>query len=88
MSYSLIVLSSVTSAKRVERLATEYSIRANTLHTPKSLTRHGCSLSVKVKTEDLKQVYQLAEKLGMEIYGVYDEKNENGKIKYEKVVFR
>lgn len=82
MSYSLIVLTSVTAAKRVEKTAKDYSLYCSTLHTPKTLTKYGCSYSVKVKTENLKQVYSMAEKMGLKIYGVFKELNEGGRINY------
>lgn len=82
---SLIVLTSVTSAKRVERVSMEHGIRCTTVHTPKSLTRYGCSHSVKCPSEDLSTVYLISKKMGMKIYGIYNEKTVNGRTVYEKV---
>ncbi len=83
--YSLIVLTSVTAAKRVEKAAGNYSIRCSTMRTPKTLSEHGCSYSVKVNSENLRQVYSLAEKMGLKIYGVFREAKTEGKINYVKV---
>lgn len=83
--YSLIVLTSVTAAKRVEKSAENSSLRCNIIRTPKTLSEHGCSYSVKVKSENLRQIYSIAEKMGLKIYGVFNEFKTEGKISYVKV---
>ncbi|MBO5453390.1 MAG: DUF3343 domain-containing protein [Clostridia bacterium] len=83
--YSLIVLTSVTAAKRVEKAANDYFLHCSTMRTPKTLSNHGCSYSVKVKSENLRQTFSIAEKMGLKIYGVFNELKEAGKINYVKV---
>lgn len=82
---SLLVLTSVTAAKRVERMGMEHGIRCVTVHTPKSLTQYGCSHSVKVTSDYLKEIYLIARNMGLKIYGIYNEKVLGGKLVYEKV---
>ena len=82
---SLIALTSVTAAKRVERIGAEHGIMCSTVHTPKSLTGYGCSHSVKVPSDYLGEIYLIARNMGLKIYGIYNERVIGGKIVYEKV---
>ncbi len=74
MDYSIISLSSVTAAKRVERAALENGILCQTLHTPKVISKYGCSHSVRVKKVETEKVLLICRQLGIQVRGVYEEK--------------
>ena len=82
----MITLSSVTSAKRVERALFDMGVECRTMHTPKIISQYGCSHSVKVKKCDLETALKLCEKMGVNVRGVFVEKNSGkGKSEYEKI---
>ncbi len=86
MSYSIIALTSVTAAKRVERAALDNGIICMTLHTPKIISKYGCSHSVRVKQALTDEVLTICKQLGIQIRGVYLEKSVGkGKTEYEKI---
>lgn len=85
--YVMITLSSVTSAKRVERVLNESGIVCSTVHTPKIISQNGCSHSVRLKRGELDEALKLCKKMGVNVKGVYAEKNAGkGKPEYEKIV--
>jgi len=86
MTYSIIALSSVTAAKRVERAALDNGIICMTLHTPKIISKYGCSHSVRVKQVYTDEIISLCKQLGIQIRGVYVERTGGkGKTEYEKI---
>ncbi len=86
MNYSIIALSSVTAAKRVERLALENGIFCQTLHTPKIISKNGCSHSVRVKRHLTGDILGICSKLGIQVKGVYAERTvAKGRVEYEKI---
>lgn len=66
-------------------MARNNSFYCTSLHSPKTLSKHGCSYSVKVKNENLKQIYALVEKMGLKVYGVFKEVKDDNRINYVKV---
>lgn len=84
MNY-LIVLTSVTAAKRVSKMAEEHFAHCSVIHTPSALSKVGCSYCIKTESKYYETVYGIAKKMGMQILGLYKEIKENGKIMYVKV---
>ncbi len=74
--YALVILSSVTYAKRMEQLLERKGITCTVGHTPKVLAQKGCSYAVKLKMRDLPVLLNVAESLALKIYGVYRKKGE------------
>ena len=84
--YVIITLSSVTTAKRVERALAETGISCRTMHTPKIISQHGCSHSVRVMRNDKDKVLKLCREMGVNVRGVFAEKSSGkGKTEYEKI---
>ena len=75
MNYCLIPLSSVTSAKRLERECLLNGVLCNVTGTPKGISKNGCSHSLRFKEEDLQKVVSLAKTLNVNINGVFKEQN-------------
>ena len=71
MDYAIIILSSVTHANRVKSECEKKGIFASVGHTPKSLSKKGCSFMVRVKLKDLKYVKEIVDKLLLKTYGIY-----------------
>ena len=74
--YALVILSSVTYAKRIEHLLERKGVTATVGHTPKTLAQKGCSYAVKVKMRDLPLLLELTESLALKVYGVYRKKGD------------
>ena len=74
--YALIIVSSVTYAKRIEQIAERKGITVTIGHTPKCLAQKGCSYAVKVKMRDKAAVLKIAEELMLKVFGVYRRKGE------------
>lgn len=86
MEYSIIALSSVTAAKRVERAALENGIICQTLHTPKIISKYGCSHSVRIKNNMTEKILAICSKLGIQVRGVYlEKKTGKGNTEYEQI---
>ncbi len=84
--YAIVTLSSVTSAKRVERALIDIGISCRTMHTPKIISQYGCSHSVRVSEKDTDKVLKLCREIGVKVRGVFVEKNlGKGKTEYEKI---
>lgn len=71
MDYVLIILSSVTHARRVQKECEKRGIFAAIGHTPKKIANRGCSFMVKVKRKDYDSVIGITESLMLKIYGSY-----------------
>ena len=84
--YVIVTLSSVTSAKRLERALNETGIVCNTLHTPKMISQYGCSHSVRINKNDVDKVLKLCREIGINMRGVYAEiSSGKGMTEYEKI---
>ena len=75
LNYCLIPLSSVTSAKRLERECLYNGVLCSVTGTPKGISKYGCSHSLRFKEADANKVVNIAETLGININGVYKEEN-------------
>ena len=62
-----LVVSSVTTAQRLQKLCRDAGIAVSVLHTPQGLTDRGCSYSVVVKESDLSQAERLAKEHNLPI---------------------
>ena len=82
MNYAIVVLTSITAAKRVERIAGRYGITVCTKHTPKIISPSGCSHSVRVKETRLQDVLKICADLKLSIRGVYREVQTEGQTQY------
>lgn len=57
-----LVVSSVTTAQRLQKLCREAGISVSVVHTPQGLTDRGCSYSVVLKEKDVAFAEELAGK--------------------------
>ncbi|MBQ2968145.1 MAG: DUF3343 domain-containing protein [Clostridia bacterium] len=74
--YVLVILSSVTYAKRVEQLLERSGITCAIGHTPKRIAKKGCSYMVKVKRADLPALLKITDELMLKIHGIYRKKGD------------
>ena len=73
MEYCLAVYSSMTLANRVKTYVKQPGEYVNIIHTPKILSKGGCSYSLRFKCHKLQAVKNISENLGIKIKGVYKE---------------
>ncbi len=85
MNYSIIVLSSVTAAKRAEKMAERYGISCTTSHTPKVISQYGCSHCIKVKPQYTQNVVDICRELQLDVKGVFTEIRNGDFVDYEEV---
>lgn len=71
MDYVLIILSSVTHARRVQKECEKKGIYAAIGHTPKKIANRGCSFMVKVKQKDYNAVMDIIDYLMLKNFGSY-----------------
>ncbi len=88
MNYYLIALSSITTAKRVEKAASDIMISCFVVHTPKGISKYGCSHSVKVKEKDVRSVLDICGRMALEIRGVFEEIKDGGEVRYREAVLK
>lgn len=67
----IIVLSSVTHARRVQKECEKRGIFASIGHTPKKIADRGCSFMVKVKEKDYSSVLNIINTLMLKNYGSF-----------------
>lgn len=67
----LITFSSATTATRIKNELTKSKFSAKVVQTPKSLTKNGCSYSVKTTENALTEAEKAADKLGVRIKKVF-----------------
>ncbi|MBQ7039110.1 MAG: DUF3343 domain-containing protein, partial [Clostridia bacterium] len=67
MDYVLIILSSVTHARRVQKECEKRGIFAAIGHTPKKIASRGCSFMVKVKQKDYAKTLDIINSLMLKI---------------------
>ena len=82
MEYSVIVLTSVTAAQRVSRIAEQYGITCSFFHTPKVISKNGCSHCIKARKEYTNVLVEICGQLGLDVRGVYIERKNYGLIDY------
>lgn len=73
----LIVFSSATTATRVKNELTRNKISAKVVQTPKSLSKSGCSYSVKAPESALFAAENAAAALGVKIKNIFRENGDN-----------
>ncbi len=76
MEYAIIIVSSVTYAKRVEKECEKRGITCVIGHTPAALAKKGCSFMVRVKMRDLKNTLAIIDMLMLKTFGVYRRKGD------------
>lgn len=77
MEYAIIVLSSVTYARRVQTECEREGIACTIGHTPKQIARRGCSFMVKVNIKNLNKALSVVDKLMLKTYGIYKKTGED-----------
>jgi hypothetical protein len=78
MKYYMAVYSSVTVATRVKKNLRKDGAYVGVVHTPKTLTKGGCSYALKFKPAKLSEVKDISRDLGIAIKDIYKEDIENG----------
>lgn len=74
--YALLVLSSVTYAKRVEQILEQRGITSAIGHTPKHIAKKGCSYTLKLKMRDLPEALKITDALMLKVQGIYRKKGD------------
>lgn len=74
MENVLIVLSSVTYARRVQKEGEKQGIYISIGHTPKKISVKGCSYMVKFRKKDFNSVKKIIDNLMLKTYGIYIER--------------
>ncbi len=77
MDYAIVVLSSVTYARRVQTECEKRGIVSTIGHTPKKIARKGCSFMIKVSMKNLKAVLDVIDSLMLKTYGIYKKTGED-----------
>lgn len=85
MEYYLAIYSSITLANRVKQYLSQTGEYAKVIHTPKHLTKSGCSYALRFKKDNLFMVKQISKDFGIKIRGLYKECIENNKKVYVPV---
>lgn len=81
--YYLIAYNSITFANRIKKHFASDGDFVGILHTPKELSKGGCSYSVKVKPEKIKQVLDASNRFGFKIKGVYKQTGDGNYVEVE-----
>ena len=69
--YYIIAYSSITYATRIRNYFKYDGDYVGMLHTPREISKGGCSYSIKVKPGKLEQVLEVSKQCGFKIKGVY-----------------
>lgn len=82
----LLIFSSATSAKRVEKTLAKFGILSTVVHTPRSISKTGCSHSVRITESDYKKVCNVLSERDIYILGAYKEMKISGKYAYKELM--
>ena len=82
MKYYLAVFSSITFANRLKKKLESYPGYITLMHTPLSLTKNGCSYSLRFREDRLSDIIKEANALNIKIQNIYTEEN-NKYIKFQ-----
>ena len=82
MNYCIIPLTTVTSAKRLEKEALSKGVVCSVVNTPKGLSKRGCSHSVRMRESDVTKVLDMGKFLNLTMGGVFREVRYGLKINY------
>lgn len=85
MKYCIIVLNSVTSAKRIEKTALKEGMLCQIIHTPKVISKFGCSHSVRVEERHYKRIMEIVNNMDVKYQGIYSELCEKGECRYKEL---
>ena len=85
MDYYLCIYSSVTLATRVRKQLSKDGEYVGMLHTPKAISKGGCSYALRFKKNKLAAAKKVSEQLGIKIKGIYREVLEDDCRYYEEV---
>lgn len=82
----LLIFGSATTAKRVEKTASKYGIISNVIHTPKSISKSGCSHAVRLNEKDFNNIRNILINSDIKVLSVYKEYSVNGQTVYKEMV--
>ncbi len=84
MNSSIIVLTSVTAAKRAQKILERNGVSCNVIRTPSGISNGGCSNSLKLKTAFSKKAVSVLKDNEFNIRGVYKELYDGLNYRYVK----
>ncbi|MDK2798759.1 MAG: hypothetical protein PWP27_509 [Clostridiales bacterium] len=82
MEYYLVIYSSVTLATRVKKYMPYDGDYIGIVHTPKSISKGGCSYALRCRKNKLSLVKKVSQDLGIKIKAIYLETIQNGNKAY------
>lgn len=82
MNYCIIPLTTVTSAKRLEKEALSKGVVCSVVNTPKGLSDRGCSHSVRIREVDVPKISEIGKTLNLTMGGVFREVRYGRSINY------
>ncbi len=85
MEYYLAKYSSMTLASRVKKRVNRDGSYVGVIHTPKCISKGGCTYSLRFKKNKLNEVENVSHELGIKIKGLFKEIKENGEKRYETI---
>lgn len=77
MAKYYVVLSSVTTAQRFNKILTQNAIKSGFVHTPRRISAGGCSYSMIVNGKQLADAIRLAGENRIVIKAVYEKKTDD-----------
>ena len=84
MNYSIIILTSVTAAKRAQKILERNGMACAIVRTPSEISEYGCSNSLKINNDLTKNAVVLLNKFEFNIRGIYKETYDGHKYRYIK----
>ncbi len=84
MNYSIVVLTSVTAAKRAQKVLERNGVLSNIIRTPSKISEYGCSNSLKIKTAVVGDVVKILNKMSFNIREIYNVIQDGVEYKYIK----
>lgn len=71
-----LVVSSVTTAQRLQKLCQKNGVSASMIHTPQTLSEKGCSYSLIIAASEYKKVIALADANNLQIRDCFEQKED------------
>ncbi len=84
MNYSIIIMTSVTAAKRAQKILEKNGINSTVIRTPGNISVYGCSNSLKIKGNYVKKAIVILNKLDFNIREIYNETYDGREFNYAK----
>jgi len=78
-----LVISSVTTAQRYNKILFEYRIKSSFVHTPLTISRGGCSYSIIIDSKNLTGALRAADECGIVVKAVYEKNKDEEFVKVE-----